>query len=194
MKGPNRRIFSLSVFALDNIFYIFSSNLHECAHKCDLIVKMLDFNSILNELQYSYHSVIIVQFYMMFTAWSPLNILKCYCMMPKITRSHMDENEINNIACFVLTALPRVQAFLRILMKDGRLKHSLFFSFLSVTSFVSLCLIIQLKYPKNHRERLRTRQVNCMLIMKSNSMFRGRHLNKRWRNKSFMRIEYYREL
>ena len=59
---------------------------------------------------------------------------------------------------------------------------------------LSLELIIQLKYPKNHRERLRTRQVNCMLIMKSNSMFRGRHLNKQWRNKSFMRIEYYREL
>ena len=39
----------------------------------------------------------------------------------------MDENEINNNACFVLTALPRVQAFLWFLMKDGRLKHSLFF-------------------------------------------------------------------
>ena len=49
----------------------------------------------------------------------------------------MDENEMNNIACFVLTALPRVQAFLRFVMKDGRLKHSLFFSFLSVSSFVS---------------------------------------------------------
>ena len=41
----------------------------------------------------------------------------------------MDENEMNNIACFVLTALPRVQAFLRFLMKDGRLKHSLSFFF-----------------------------------------------------------------
>ena len=128
---------------------------------------MLDFNSILNELQYSYHSVIIVQFYMMFTALSPLNILKYYCMMPKITRSHMDENEMNNIARFVLTALPLVQAFLRFLMKDGKVKHSLFFSFSSVSSFVSLYLILQLKYPENHRERLRTRQVNCMLIMKS---------------------------
>ena len=28
----------------------------------------------------------------------------------------------------------------------------------------------------------------------ANIMFRGRHLNKRWRNKSFMRIEFYREL
>ena len=91
----------------------------------------------------------------------------------------MDENEMNNIACFVLTALPRVQAFLRFLMKDGKVNHSLFFSFLSISSFVSLYLIIQLKYPGNHRERLRPRQVNCMLIMKSNSMFRGRNLNKR---------------
>ena len=41
----------------------------------------------------------------------------------------MDENEMNNIACFVLTALPRVQAFLRFLMKDGKVKHSLFFFF-----------------------------------------------------------------
>ena len=79
----------------------------------------------------------------------------------------MDENEMNNIACFVLTALPRVQAFLRFLMKDGKVKHSHFFSFSSVSSFVSRYLIIQLKYPENHRERLRTRQVNCMLIMKS---------------------------
>ena len=39
----------------------------------------------------------------------------------------MDENEMNNIARFVLTALPRVQAFLRFLMKDGKVKHSLFF-------------------------------------------------------------------
>ena len=48
---------------------------------------------------------------MMFTALSSLNIMKYYCMMPKITRSHMDENRMNNIACLVLTALPRVQAF-----------------------------------------------------------------------------------
>ena len=41
----------------------------------------------------------------------------------------MDENRMNNIACLVLTALPRVQAFLRFLMKDGKVKHSLFFSF-----------------------------------------------------------------
>ena len=79
----------------------------------------------------------------------------------------MDGNEMNNIARLVLTALPRVQDFLRFLMKDGKVKHSLFFSFSSVSSFVSLYLIIQLKYPENHRERLRTRQVNCMLIMKS---------------------------
>ena len=39
----------------------------------------------------------------------------------------MDENEMNNIARFVLTALPHVQAFLRFLMKDGKVKHSLFF-------------------------------------------------------------------
>jgi len=39
----------------------------------------------------------------------------------------MDGNEMNNIACLVLTALPRVQAFLRFLMKDGKVKHSLFF-------------------------------------------------------------------
>ena len=86
---------------------------------------------------------------------------------------------MNNIACLVLTALPRVQAFLTFLMKDGKVKHSLY-------------LIIQLKYPENHCERLRTRQVNCMLIMKSNNMFKSRHLNKRWRNMSFMRAEYYR--
>ena len=80
----------------------------------------------------------------------------------------MDGNEMNNIAYLVLTALPRVQAFLRFLMKDGKVKHShFFFSFSSVSSFVSRYLIIQLKYPENHGERLRTRQVNCMLIMKS---------------------------
>ena len=43
----------------------------------------------------------------------------------------MDGNEMNNIARLVLTALPRVQAFLRFLMKDGKVKHSLFF-FLSL--------------------------------------------------------------
>ena len=59
--------FSLSLFALDNIFYIFSSNL-SVRTNVTYVVKMLDFNSILNELQYSYHSVIIVRFYMMFTA------------------------------------------------------------------------------------------------------------------------------
>ena len=48
-------------------------------------------------------------------------------MMPKITRRHMDENEMNNIARFVLTALPRVQAFLRFLMKDGKVKTFAFF-------------------------------------------------------------------
>ena len=70
----------------------------------------------------------------------------------------MDENEMNNIACFVLTALPRVQAFLKVLNERWEAKtFPFFFSFLSVSSFVSLCLIIQLKYPKNHRERLRTK-------------------------------------
>ena len=59
--------FSLSLFALDNIFYIFSSNL-SVRTNVTYVVKMLDLNSILNELQYSYHSVIIVRFYMMFTA------------------------------------------------------------------------------------------------------------------------------
>ena len=107
----------------------------------------------------------------------------------------MDENEMNNIACFVLTALPRVQAFFKVLNERWEGKtFAFFFSFLSVSSFVSLYLIIQLKQPENHRDRLRTRQVNCMLIMKSNSIFRGRHLNKRWLNMSFMRIEYFREL
>ena len=42
MNGPNRRIFCLSVFALDNIFYIFSSNLNARTN-VTLIVKMLDF-------------------------------------------------------------------------------------------------------------------------------------------------------
>ena len=56
---------SLSLFALDNMFYIFSSNCWVCAQ---MWFKMLDFNSILNELQYSYHCVIIVRFYIIFTA------------------------------------------------------------------------------------------------------------------------------
>ena len=42
----------------------------------------------------------------------------------------MDGNEMNNIARLVLTALPRMQAFLRFLMKDGKVKHSLLFFFL----------------------------------------------------------------
>ena len=83
--------------------------------------------------------------------------------------------------------------FLKVLNERWERKTFAFFSFLSVSSCVSLYLIIQLKHPENHRERLRTRQVNCMLIMKSNNMSRGGHLNKRLRNMSFMRIEYYRE-
>ena len=96
---------------------------------------------------------------------------------------------MNNIACLVLTALPRVQVFWRFLMKYGKVKHSPFFS-LSVSSFVSLYLIIQLKYHENYGERLRTRQVNWMLIMKSSNIFRARHFNScnRWRNTSFMRL------
>ena len=49
---------------------------------------------------------------------------------------------------------------------DGKVKHYFFFfpfRFL-------LCLAVldnQIKYPENHRERLRTRQVSCILIMKS---------------------------
>ena len=42
----------------------------------------------------------------------------------------LDENKMNNIACLVLSALPRVQAFSRFLMKDGRVKHLPFFFFL----------------------------------------------------------------
>ena len=70
----------------------------------------------------------------------------------------MDGNEMNNIARLVLTALPRVQAFLRFLMKDGKVKHSLFFFFpFRFLLCLSLYLIIQLKHPANHRERLRTK-------------------------------------
>ena len=92
----------------------------------------------------------------------------------------------------VLTALSRVQAFSRFLMKDGKVNHLRYFFFcsLSVSSFVSLCLIIQLKYPENYREWLRTKQVNWMLIMKSSNIFRGRHLNKRRRNTSSMQMKY----
>ena len=48
---------------------------------------------------------------------------------PKITRSHMDENEMNNIACFVLTALPRVQAFFKVLNERWEAKTFAFFFF-----------------------------------------------------------------
>ena len=41
---------------------------------------------------------------------------------------------MNNIACLVLSALPRVQAFSRFLMKDGKVKQSPFFSSLSVAA------------------------------------------------------------
>ena len=186
---------------------------------------------------------------------------------------------MNNIAYLVLSALPRVRAFSRFLMKDGKVKHSPFFSslsvaagfpvslfpalldhvmsflllygatryiswsdshevttfltldnvyilvctdclvlsdvyiplvvriglfrpnkrlftsglhlILSVSSFVSLYLIIQLKFHENYGERLRTRQVNCIVIMKSSNIVRGRHFNNcnRWRNTSFTKKE-----
>ena len=41
---------------------------------------------------------------------------------------------MNNIACLVLSVLPRVQAFSRLLMIDGKVKHSPFFSSLSVAA------------------------------------------------------------
>ena len=44
-----------------------------------MVTKVLDFISILNELQYSYHIVIIVRFQLLiFTAQSRLNGLKFY--------------------------------------------------------------------------------------------------------------------
>ena len=39
----------------------------------------------------------------------------------------MDENEMNNIACFVLTALPRVQAFFKVLNERWEGKTFAFF-------------------------------------------------------------------
>ena len=79
-------------------------------------------------------------------------------------------------------------------MKDGNVKHLLFFLPFPFPPLSRFALIIQLKYPENHRERLRTRQVNLMLIMKSSNIFRGRHLNKRRRNTSSMQIKEYQEL
>ena len=50
---------------------------------------------------------------------------------------------------------------------DGKAKHVFFFPFL-----VFLALLDNyLKYPEKHHERLWTRQVNCILIMKSSNIF-----------------------
>ena len=100
---------------------------------------------------------------------------------------------MNNIACLGINCTVSCAGFFKVLNERWEGKpFALFFFFcsLSVSSFVSLCLIIQLKYPENYREWLRTRQVNWMLIMKSSNIFRGRHLNKRRRNTSSMQMKY----
>ena len=57
-----------------------------------------------------------------------------------------------------------------------------------------LCLPLldnQIKYPENHRERLRTRQVNCILIMKSSNIFREQAFEQRWQNTSSVQNHFY---
>ena len=72
----------------------------------------------------------------------------------------LDENNMNNIACLGINFTASCAGFFKVLKERWEGKPPAFFSPLSVSSFVSLYLIIQLKYPENYRERLRTRQVN----------------------------------
>ena len=94
---------------------------------------------------------------------------------------------MNNIARLVVTWLLRAQASSRFciaqpwasLENNGKEREqgvigrqNMFFSSLSVSSFFSLLILDNyLKYPENHRKRLWTRQVNCILIMKSSNIF-----------------------
>ena len=94
---------------------------------------------------------------------------------------------MNNIARLVVTWLPRAQAFSRFCIAQSWAsvenngnerelgvmeRQNMFFSSLSISSFFSLLILDNyLKYPENHRERLWTRQVNCILIMKSSDIF-----------------------
>ena len=71
---------------------------------------------------------------------------------------------------------------------DGKIL--LFFPSLSVFLLCLTFLDNQIKYHENHRERLRTRQVNCIMMMKSSNIFNGRHLNRRWRNTSSVQNHY----
>ena len=60
------------------------------------------------------------------------------------------------IICIALCA-----GFFKVLNERWEGKTFAFFSSFSVSSFVSVYLINQLKYPENYVERLRIRQVNC---------------------------------
>ena len=73
----------------------------------------------------------------------------------------LDENKMNKIACLGINCSASCAGFFKGLNERWEGKpFAFFFSSLSVSSFVSLYLIIQLKYPENYHERLRTRQVN----------------------------------
>ena len=76
---------------------------------------------------------------------------------------------MNNIACVGISCTASCAGFFKGLNERWEGKpFAFFFSSLSVSSFVSLYLIIQLKYPENYHERLRTRQVywiwKCNLV------------------------------
>ena len=87
---------------------------------------------------------------------------------------------MNNIARLVVTWLPRAQAFLRFCIaqswtsvenngnereKGVMGRQNMFFSSLSASFFFSLLILDNyLKYPENHRERLWTRHVSCILV------------------------------
>ena len=152
---------------------------------------MLKFLGILNEVQHSYHSLIIARFYFIFTAQN-LNSFKCYIpgyFFLTGVRSHwflQGHVATNN------ETVPANNAVLGLSEEMGMSKSKrwwegkilLFFSF--PFRFL-LCLALldnQIEYPENHRERLRTREVNYMMMMKSSNIFKGRHWNKRWRNTS----------
>ena len=152
---------------------------------------MLKFLGILNEVQHSYHSLIIVRLYFIFTAQN-LNSFKCYIpgyFFLTGVRSHwflQGHMATNN------ETVPANNAVLGLSEEMGMSKSKrwwegkilLFFSF-PFRFLLSLALLDnQIEYPENHRERLRTREVNYMMMMKSSNIFKGRHWNTRWRNTS----------
>ena len=158
---------------------------------------MLKFLGILNEVQHSYHSLIIVRLYFIFT---PQNLNSFKCCIPGYffltgVRSHwflQGHMATNN------ETVPANNAVLGLSEEMGMSKSKrwwegkiiLFFSF--PFRFL-LCLALldkQIEYPENHRERLRTRQVNYMMMMKSSNIFKGRHWNKRWRNTSSVQNQF----